>query len=154
MTSAIFRPVAAARGRSMTQCFDLLPCVFRLDLRAHCALRSPRFGGVSQTRARPGGSAAGCCWTIDWFRTRVRAARDVAEHAVIALRAIGWLAWRHSHAWTVVLDAVPPDTVVSRWGLPVSQGRAHLVCTPGVDRALVDAFVADLPTRPILETSA
>ena len=91
---------------------------------------------------------------IDRFRARVRAARDVAEHAVIALRALGWPAWRHPHAWTVVLDAVPPDTVLSRWGLPVSEGRAHLVCAPGVDRTLVDAFVADLPARPILEKPA
>jgi histidine decarboxylase len=91
---------------------------------------------------------------IDRFRARVCAAREVAEHAVMALRAIGWPAWRHPHAWTVVLDAVPPDTVVFRWGLPVSEGRAHLVCAPGVDRTLVDAFVADLPTRRILENSA
>ena len=81
---------------------------------------------------------------LDRFRMRVRAARDVAQHALIALRALGWPAWRHIHAWTVVLDAVPPESVVSRWGLPVSEGRAHLVCAPGVGIGLVDAFVADL----------
>lgn len=83
-------------------------------------------------------------WQVDRFRARARTAREVAEHAETALRGIGWPAWRHPHAWTVVLDAVPPASVVTRWGLPVSEGRAHLVCAPGVEVGLVDAFVADL----------
>ena len=83
---------------------------------------------------------------VDRLRARVRAARAVAAHAVTELRAVGWPAWRHPHAWTVVLDVAPPESVTTRWGLPVSQGRAHLVCAPGVERALVDAFVDDLIT--------
>ena len=81
---------------------------------------------------------------VDRFRARVRVAREVAEYAVTRLRALGWPAWRHPHAWTVVLDAVPPESVVTRWGLPVSEGRTHLVCAPGVGVGLVDAFLADL----------
>lgn len=77
------------------------------------------------------------------LRDRTAAARGVADHAVQQLRAIGWPAWRHDHAWTVVLDP-PPDDVAEAWAIPVGDGVAHIVCAPGVTRDLVDAFVTCL----------
>jgi histidine decarboxylase len=80
---------------------------------------------------------------LDGLRARSHAARQVAEHTVTRLNAVGWGAWRHPHAWTVVLDA-PPDAVAARWALPVSDGVAHIVCAPGITTDLIDEFVADL----------
>ena len=80
---------------------------------------------------------------LDGLRHRSHAAREVAEHAVTRLNAAGWAAWRHPHAWTVVLPA-PPEPVADRWSLPVSDGVAHIVCAPGIGTDLIDEFVADV----------
>ena len=77
------------------------------------------------------------------FRARTDWTRRLAAHAVGRLRAIGRPAWRHDHAWTVVLDP-PPADIAARWAIPVSNGAAHIVCAPGVDHALIDAFITDL----------
>ena len=77
------------------------------------------------------------------LRARTENARTVAAYALDRLRAIGWPAWRHDHAWTVVLDP-PPDHVAVRWAVPISNDAAHIVCPPGVDHALIDTFVTDL----------
>ena len=80
---------------------------------------------------------------LDGLRHRSHAARQVAEHAVTRLNAVGWAAWRHPHAWTVVLPA-PPEALAVRWSLPVSDGVAHIVCAPGVTAELIDEFVGEL----------
>jgi histidine decarboxylase len=80
---------------------------------------------------------------LDGLRSRSQQARHVAEHAVTRLNAAGWGAWRHPHAWTVVLPA-PPDPIAARWSLPVSDGVAHIVCAPGIHTDLIDEFVTDL----------
>jgi histidine decarboxylase len=80
---------------------------------------------------------------LDGLRHRSHAARQVAEHAVTRLNDIGWGAWRHPHAWTVVLVA-PPDPIAARWSLPVSDGVAHIVCAPGITTDLIDEFVGEL----------
>ena len=82
---------------------------------------------------------------LDGLRHRSHTARAVAEHTVTQLTRIGWGAWRHPHAWTVVLPA-PPDPVAVRWSLPVSDGVAHIVCAPGITTDLIDEFVTDLTT--------
>ena len=83
---------------------------------------------------------------LDGLRARSDAARRVAEHAVTQLGAAGWGAWRHPHAWTVVLNPAPPDPVAERWSLPVSDGVAHIVCAPGIGTDLIDEFITDLTT--------
>lgn len=87
-------------------------------------------------------------WALETFgwdglRQRAQQSRDLAQYTVQRLTDIGWRAWRHPLAITVVLDP-PPDAFLRRWPLPVSGGRAHLVCMPGKTRVMVDAFVADL----------
>ena len=74
---------------------------------------------------------------------RAHAARELAEHTVQRLTALGWAAWRHPHAWTVVMQA-PSEALCRRWALPQSGGRAHLICMPGVTRDDIDAFCAEL----------
>jgi histidine decarboxylase len=46
---------------------------------------------------------------LDGLRNRVRYARDMAAYAIDQLDHIGWPAWRHPHAMTVVLDPPPAD---------------------------------------------
>ena len=77
------------------------------------------------------------------LRERANEARAVAARAVEALNRIGWPAWRHDHACTVVIDP-PPDQLAERWALPVVGGVSHLVCVPGVTDAKVNDFVAEL----------
>lgn len=79
----------------------------------------------------------------DGLRQRAHAARAVAEHTVTHLTDLGWPAWRHPHAWTVVL-AQPPADLAERWQLATSSGRSHIVCAPGITTALIDKFVAEL----------
>ena len=74
---------------------------------------------------------------------RAHAARELAEHTVNQLAGLGWAAWRHPHAWTVVLQA-PSEALCRRWALPQSGGRAHLICMPGITRDDIDAFCAEL----------
>ena len=82
-------------------------------------------------------------WGLDGLRARAEQARTLAAATTARLREIGWNAWRHPHALTVVLDR-PPQPVLDRWPLAVQGDRAHLVCMPGKTMAMVDAFVADL----------
>ncbi|MFJ2087530.1 histidine decarboxylase [Micromonospora chokoriensis] len=76
-------------------------------------------------------------------RWRVSQARGLAAYAVEQLNALGWSAWRHPQAFTVVLPT-PPEQVREKWLLATDGDRSHLICMPGVSRGRVDAFVADL----------
>jgi histidine decarboxylase len=75
----------------------------------------------------------------DGLRRRAEQARALAAYAVERLDAVGVPAWRHPHAFTVVLPTPPPD-VVRRWNLASADGISHIVCMPGVTREQVDAF--------------
>lgn len=90
---------------------------------------------------------------LDGLRARAAHARAVAEHAVHRLTGAGWPAWRHPHAWTVVLRE-PPTELAARWSLPVSDGWSHIVTAPGITTALIDTFVAELRAATNPTTSA
>lgn len=97
---------------------------------------------------------------LDGLRARAYAARELAGYAVRLLTDIGWRAWRHPHALTVVFDT-PAPAVKAKWVLASSEGRSHLVCMPGVRREYIDAFVRDVaassaaaPIRPVLFAGA
>ncbi|MEU9508577.1 histidine decarboxylase [Micromonospora sp. NPDC048170] len=85
-------------------------------------------------------------------RWRVSEARRLAAYATEQLTAAGWPAWRHPHAFTVVLPT-PPETVRRKWLLASDGDTSHIICMPGITRGQVDAFVADLTAavtpRPI-----
>jgi histidine decarboxylase len=79
------------------------------------------------------------------LRARATAARELAAYATTRLNEVGWPAWRHPHAFTVVFPT-PPSTVTARWTLSTTDGTSHLICMPGVTREQIDAFTADLVT--------
>ncbi|MFC0033679.1 histidine decarboxylase [Micromonospora chaiyaphumensis] len=79
----------------------------------------------------------------DGLRERAERARELAAYAVQRLNEVGWPAWRHEHAFTVVFPT-PPPAVTAKWVLASSAGRSHLICMPGVTREAVDDFVADV----------
>ena len=103
---------------------------------------------VTVAGSRSGLAVAQLWWALhgygpDGHRLRAGRARAVAVRAVEQLAGIGWAAWRHPHAVTVVIDP-PPDELARRWALPVADGLSHLVCVPGVTDSMVDQFVAEL----------
>nr|WP_230416485.1 histidine decarboxylase [Micromonospora tarapacensis] len=76
-------------------------------------------------------------------RWRAAEARHLAGYAVEQLTAAGWPAWRHPHAFTVVLDT-PPEPVRAKWLLATDGPVSHIVCMPGISRRQIDAFLSDL----------
>ncbi|MBB5868882.1 histidine decarboxylase [Allocatelliglobosispora scoriae] len=82
---------------------------------------------------------------VDGLRRRADDARVLAAYAQQRLANIGWHAWRHPYAFTVVLDT-PPTPVERRWNLPSEGGWSHVICMPGVTVAQIDEFVADIAT--------
>ena len=77
------------------------------------------------------------------LRERAIAARQLAAYALDRLTGAGWEAWRHPHAFTVVLRT-PPAEVAGRWALASGDGWSHVICMPGVTRDRIDRFVDDL----------
>lgn len=95
------------------------------------------------------GQAAALLWHAvavyghDGHRERTRQARELAAYTTEQLTAIGWPAWRHPHAFTVVLRT-PPAAITRKWLLATDGEWSHTICMPGISRAQMDAFVADL----------
>lgn len=86
----------------------------------------------------------------DGLRERAERARELAAYAVERLNEVGWPAWRHEHAFTVVFPT-PSPAVTAKWVLASSAGRSHLICMPGVTRETIDAFVADVATGALVD---
>lgn len=80
---------------------------------------------------------------IDGLRRRAAASRALALHTVQRLTDHGYDAWRHEHAFTVVLPT-PSERLVRRWALASAEGRSHIICMPGITADHIDAFVAEL----------
>ncbi|MDQ7904681.1 histidine decarboxylase [Phytohabitans sp. ZYX-F-186] len=80
----------------------------------------------------------------DGLHGRAVQARRLAGYTVRQLTGLGWPAWRHRHAFTVVLRT-PPAPVLGKWVLAGDSGeRCHIVCMPGVSAGQIDEFVSDL----------
>ena len=84
---------------------------------------------------------------LDGHRQRVARSRALASYLEQRLVAAGWTAWRHPHAFTVVLES-PPHAVLNRWSLATSGGWSHIICVPGLARATIDHFLNELGTKP------
>jgi histidine decarboxylase len=129
------------------------PCGLVLTRRSHRDRVGRPVDYVGTVDSTVGGSRSGHAPLLLWhavrrlgpdgLRERAEAARQLARYAVGRLTAVGWPAWRHDEAFTVVLPT-PPDTILHRWPLASSGGQSHIVCMPGVTRGQIDAFVADL----------
>ncbi|MFI5497138.1 histidine decarboxylase [Actinoplanes sp. NPDC051859] len=76
-------------------------------------------------------------------RHRVHAARTLADYTTRRLTDIGWSAWRHPQAFTVVI-ATPPTPITDKWLLATDGDLSHLVCMPGITCGQIDALIADL----------
>jgi histidine decarboxylase len=129
------------------------PCgllLTRRSLRDRVGRSVDYIGSVDSTI---GGSRSGHAPVLLWYalrhfgvaglRRRAEQAREVAAYAVARLGEAGVPAWRHPHAFTVVLPT-PPATVTDRWRLASADGLSHVVCVPGVTRAQIDAFATDV----------
>ena len=78
------------------------------------------------------------------MRRRAEQARLVAAYAAQRLTEIGWEAWRHGHAFTVLLRT-PPAEVARKWQLAdAKDGWSHTVWVPGRTVEQVEQFVEDL----------
>ncbi|HEY3088558.1 MAG TPA: histidine decarboxylase [Jatrophihabitantaceae bacterium] len=84
---------------------------------------------------------------LEGHRQRVARSRALAAYLEQRLVAAGWTAWRHPHAFTVMLES-PPLAVLNRWSLATSGGWSHIICVPGLTRATIDHFLNELGTRP------
>jgi histidine decarboxylase len=131
----------------------------RRSYRDRVARIVPYIGGVDATIAgsRSGHTVLQLWWAVhsvglEGHRRRALEACRTAMYAERELAAIGWPAWRHSHASTVVI-ARPPDAVVERWSLASTGEHSHLITTPGVTRGMVHDLLADLrgstPVAPL-----
>ncbi|MEW2385589.1 histidine decarboxylase [Micromonospora sp. NPDC047707] len=76
-------------------------------------------------------------------RWRTNQARQLAAYAVDQIRATGWPAWRHPHAFTVVLPT-PPEPVRAKWLLATDGATSHIICMPGLSTGQIDALAADI----------
>jgi histidine decarboxylase len=79
----------------------------------------------------------------DGLRSRAEAARALAAHVHARLVELGWEAYRHPHAFTVVLRT-PPEAIARRWVLASAGGWSHVVTMPGVTRESVEDFLTDM----------
>ncbi|MFI2650805.1 histidine decarboxylase [Micromonospora fulviviridis] len=99
------------------------------------------------------GSRCGLAATLLWHaiatygrerhRWRVSEARHLAAYAVQQLTAVRWPAWRHPHAFTVVLQT-PPAKVREKWLIATDGDVSHVICMPGISEGQINAFVADI----------
>jgi histidine decarboxylase len=80
---------------------------------------------------------------IEGLRRRAERARHLAAYAQQRLTDAGWTAWRHPHAFTVMLRE-PPSEIAARWALPPTKDWTRLICVPGITRYHVDRLVEDL----------
>src|SRR5690606_20408940 len=80
---------------------------------------------------------------LDGLRARAYESWRVAAHAVHRLQGIGWPAWRHPHAMTVVLDT-PPADIAARWRLASSHGQSHIITVPGVTTGHIERLASEL----------
>ncbi|HEX6871647.1 MAG TPA: histidine decarboxylase [Micromonosporaceae bacterium] len=130
-----------------------VPCgivITRRSLRDRIGRMVDYIGSVDSTI---GGSRSGHAPLLLWcaiarygvagLRQRAEQSRELAAYTVNRLRDAGWAAWRHPLAFTVVLPT-PPPAIVERWMLASSGGISHVICMPGMTRAQIDRFVADL----------
>ncbi len=151
--------------------FDLADGAHSISVSGHKFIGSPFPCGVFVTRdslrrrigrpvdyiasfdATTGGSRSGHAPLLLWYalrqagldglRARAQRCRDLAAYTQHRLWSAGVPAWRHPHAFTVVIET-PPPSITARWNLASSQGLSHVICMPGITRDQIDAFVADL----------
>lgn len=117
----------------------------------HIAYTATLDSTVSGSRC---GQAAALLWYAiathgaDGHRDRAAQARDLAAYTAARLTAIGWPAWRHHDAFTVVMRTPPPE-VTRKWLLATDGDWSHTICMPGITHAQMDAFISDVAAAAV-----
>jgi histidine decarboxylase len=130
-----------------------LPCGVALARRLHVERVRRHIGYIAGPDTTISGSRSGLAPLLLWYAlrrygvaghsARADSSRALAAYALERLQTIGWSAWRHEHAFTVVLRA-PARAVRDYWSLPTEHGWSHIVCMPGVRQDEVEALVGDI----------
>jgi len=76
------------------------------------------------------------------LRSRAETCRANAAALVEMFTAADVPAWRHLHAFTVVIPAPSPQ-LLRRWPLPVTDGWGHVICMPGKPLTVYERFAAE-----------
>ncbi|GIJ50140.1 histidine decarboxylase [Virgisporangium aliadipatigenens] len=139
------------------------PCGVVLTRAGHLSRTSRVAAYTGSPDPTIGSSRSGHAVLVLWHRLRTlgpsglrRLAEHIRETAAYTerqLAAIGWEAWRSQPMACTVVLKTPPDEVLARWPLATVDGLSHIVCTPGVTRSQIDAFVADLHAFTQLRSS-
>ena len=66
-----------------------------------------------------------------------------AAHLKVQLNALGIPAWTNTNSFTVVFPRAS-DEICKKWQLASDNDISHVICMPGVARAMLDAFVEDM----------
>ena len=140
-----------------------IPCSVIITRASHRARVARGIAYTGSPDATITGSRSGHAPLILWYAItrhgraglhhRAQHARVLAEHAHTRLQELGWDAYRHPHAFTVVLRT-PPQQVLRKWVLATDNGWSHLITMPGVTADTVNAFLDDMTTAatpPALE---
>jgi histidine decarboxylase len=77
------------------------------------------------------------------LQERITESLELAEYAVEQFKAIGIEAWKNENAITVVIPQ-PSPAIIKKWQLATESGRSHILCMPGVTRAVIDMLIADI----------
>ena len=85
-------------------------------------------------------------WGESGFKKRAQDGAALASYTLDAMQRAGYEAWRNPDALTVVFKT-PPQAIVNKWQLATYDGWSHLLCMPGITKAQIDAFIADLTAR-------
>lgn len=68
---------------------------------------------------------------------------QLADYLLESLQEIGWDAWKHKNAITVVLKK-PSDEICKKYQLAVEDSITHVICIPGVEKTQLDDLINDL----------
>ncbi len=130
-----------------------IPCgvvVVKASHRIHLTRTGPFIGSPDTTiGCSRSGHAALLIWYalrrygVEGLRVRAEQARELARYTHRRLVEMGWETSHNPYGFTVVL-ATPPESVTKRWTLASTNGRSHIICMPGVSKAQIDEFLADL----------
>lgn len=77
------------------------------------------------------------------FRALVTQCIERAEYAVTELNKVGYKAWRHPHAITVIIPR-PSKSIIRKWQIAVNGNDAHIIIRPDVTTEIIDEFVTDV----------
>jgi histidine decarboxylase len=80
---------------------------------------------------------------IDGLKKRAIASIEMATYVEEELNKIGFEAWRNENSITVVFRK-PSKEICKKWQLASEDNKAHIICMPGIEKAMIDACLAEM----------